>query len=134
MPQPIFWPVIVDREANVILPHELLDSWQSFQCGVARDNDGNTRSLAVFELSANVGIFVFREIDRPGSMKLNASRGIVRERSRFLLQIRREMIFDILCIQLKHIELFHETDHLRTTEVAERVAGETQSNRRSFVN
>ena len=42
------------------------------------------------------------------------------------------MIFDILRIQCEHIELFHEADHLRTSEVTERVASHTHSNRRCF--
>src|ERR1700721_4423830 len=42
------------------------------------------------------------------------------------------MIFHILRIQLEHIELLHEADHLRAAEVAERVTGQAQTNRRCF--
>jgi hypothetical protein len=44
------------------------------------------------------------------------------------------MSFDILRIQREHIELLHEADHLRTSEVTERVAGHAQTNRRCFDN
>src|ERR1700674_2772808 len=119
--------------SDAVLLYELLHSRQSFRCGVAGDNDDNTSSLAVFELTPDVRIFVFREIDRSGSVKPDARRGIVRQRSLLLLRIRREMIFHLLRIQRRHIELLHEADHLRPTEVLERVAGQAQSNRRCFV-
>src|ERR1700674_187108 len=133
MPQLIFRPVIVDRDTDIVLLYELLNSRQGFRCWVAGDYDGNTCSLAVFELNPDVRIFIFLEIDGSGRVKPDARRGIVRQRSRLLLRIRREMIFDILRIQLEHIELLHEADHLRTTEVTERVAGQAQANRRCFV-
>src|SRR6266478_9180746 len=129
MPQLVFRPVIVDRETDTVFLYELLNSRQSFRCRVAGDYDRNTRSLAVFELVPDVRIFVFREIDGSGSVQLDARRGVVRQRSRLLLRIRRKMIFDILRIQRKHIELLHEADHLRATEVTERVAGYAQTNR-----
>jgi len=97
-PQLIFRPVIVDRDADVVLLHELLNSRQSFRCRVSSYNNGNTRSLAVFELSPYVRIFIFREIDGSGSVKLDACRGIVRQRGCLLLCVHREMIFDVLRI------------------------------------
>src|SRR5438477_2190593 len=122
MPQLVLRSVIVDRDFDVVLLYELLYSWQSFRRGVAGDDDGNPRSLAVFELGPDVGIFIFGEIDGPGSVQLDASRGIVSQRSRLLVRIDRKMIFDVLCIQGEHIELLHEADGLRASEIAERVA------------
>ena len=49
------------------------------------------------------------------------------------LWIHREVIFDVLCIQREHIELLHESDHLRASEVAECVAGQAQAKRRRLV-
>src|ERR1700730_16944006 len=77
MPQLIFRPVIVDRDSDIVLPYEPLNSRQSLPCRVARDNDGNTRPLAVFELTPDVCIFIFREIDGSCSMKSDARRGIL---------------------------------------------------------
>src|SRR6266849_10967185 len=105
MPQLIFRPVIVDRETDIVLSYESLNSRQSLRRRVARDNDANTCPLAVFELAPDVRIFIFREINGSGSVKLDACCGIVRQCSRLLLRIRREMIFDILRIQREHIEL-----------------------------
>ena len=61
MPQLVFRPVIVNRDADVVLLHELLDPRQSLGRGIAGHNHWNARSLAVFELAADVGIFVFGE-------------------------------------------------------------------------
>ena len=49
----------------------------------------DTCPLAVFELGPDVRIFIFREIDSSGSVKLDARRGIVGQRSRLLLRIHR---------------------------------------------
>src|SRR6266446_4379722 len=131
MPQLIFWPVIVDGETDVVLLHELLDPRQSLRRGVAGDDDGNTCPLAIFELAADVRVFILREIDGSGSVKLDARRGIVRQRSCLFLRIRRQMILDVLGIQLQHVQLLQEVNHLCTAEVAKRVAGQAQTNRRS---
>ena len=58
--------------------YELFDSRQSFRCRVAGDNDGDSCSLAVFEFAADIRVFIFREIDGAGSVKLDARCGIVR--------------------------------------------------------
>jgi hypothetical protein len=123
----------VDRDADVELLYELINSRQSFRCGVARDNHANTRSLAVFEFAPDVSVYIFREIDGPGSVKLDARRGIVRQRGLLSLWIHRKMIFDVLRVQREHIELLHEADHLRAAEVTKRVTGQAQSNRRCFL-
>ena len=114
----------MNRDADVVLLYELLKSRQSFPCGVAGDNNRNTGSLAVFELAADIRIFIFREINGSGSVKPDARGGVVRQRSRLLLRILWEMIFDILRIQSEHVELFHETDHLPAAEVTKCVAGQ----------
>src|ERR1700722_14827689 len=98
MPQLILGPVIVDGDADVVLLYELLDSRQSFRCGVTSDNDTDTSSLAVVKLCADVRIFVFRKIDSSGSMKLDACPRVVLQGSRLLLSIHREMIFNVLRI------------------------------------
>src|SRR6266478_565520 len=133
MPQFILRPVIVDREAYVVLLHKLLNPRQRLGGGVARDNHLNPRPLAVFKLAANVRIFIFREIDCSGSVQLDARRGIVRQRSLFLLRVHRKMVLDILCIQRQHTELLQEADHLCPAEVTERIAGHAQPNRQPFV-
>src|ERR1700682_1299505 len=132
MPQRILRPMIVDRDADVVLPDELLYSRQSSRCGIPGDNDLDTRSLAVFELGTDISIFILREIDGPGSVQPDARRGIVRHCSRFLLRVHRKMIFDVLGVQIEHIELLHEADHKRPAEVTECVAGQTQTNGRNF--
>jgi len=71
-PQLVFGAVIVDRDADVVLLYKLLDSQQSFQCRVSGDNNPNSRSRAVFELSPYIRIFIFCKIDGSGSMKLDA--------------------------------------------------------------
>src|SRR5690242_12294700 len=123
MPQFVFRPMIVDRETDIVFLYERLNSRQRFRRRVAGDDDGDTRSLAVFELVPDIPIFVFREIDGSGSVQLDARGGVVRQRSRLLLRIRLEMIFDVLRIEREHIELLHEADHLRAAEVTKRVAG-----------
>src|SRR6266478_10149916 len=133
MPQLIFWPVIVNREMDIVFLYELLNSRQSLRRRVAGDNNRNTRPLAVFELVPDVRIFIFREIDGSGSVQPDSCCGIVRQCRCLLLRIRREMIFDVLRIQREHIQLLHEADHLRAMEVTERVAGHAQMNRRCFI-
>src|SRR6266481_3912696 len=101
--------------------------------GGARDNDGNTCPLAVFKFVADVRVFVFCEIDGSSGVKPDARCGVIRQCGRLLLRICREMILHLLRIEFKHIELLHEADHLRTIEVAERVAGQAQTNWRCLV-
>src|ERR1700689_2510840 len=129
MPQSILWAVIVDRDTDVEPLYEFLDSWQSFGCGITGDNHANTGSLAVFEFALDVIVFVFGKIDGPGSVKLDARRGIVRQRGLFLPWIHWKMIFDVLSVQSEHIELLHDADHLRAAEITKSVAGQAQSNR-----
>src|SRR5580658_2816817 len=132
MPYSIFRPVIVNRDADIELLDELLDSRQRLRCGVAGDNHRNPCSLAVFKLRPDIRVFIFREIDGSSSVKPDTRRGIVGQRSRLRLRLYREMSFDILHIQREHIELLHEADHLRTIEVTECVASQAQTNRRCF--
>src|SRR6266436_3624984 len=128
MPQLVLRAMIVDRDADVVFLYEILDSRQSLRCRVARDNNADSRSLAVFELTSDIRIFILREIDGSGSVQLDARCGIVRERGCFLLRGHWEMVFDVLRIQREHVELLHETDHLRAPEVAEGVTGKAQTN------
>src|ERR1700730_8169385 len=102
----------MDRDADVVLLYKLLNSRQSFECRVTGDNNAKTSSLAVFEFGPYVRIFVFRKIDGSSSMKLDACRGVVRQRGCLLLCVHREMIFRVLRIQGEHIDLLHEADHL----------------------
>ena len=44
------------------------------------------------------------------------------------------MIFDVLGVQVAHIQLLHEADSLRAGEVAEGVTGQAQTNGRRLVN
>ncbi len=95
MPQLVLWPVIVNRESDVVLSYELLDSRQSLWRWVAGNNHGNACSLAVLEFAADVRIFVFLEIDRSGGVGFHARRGVIRQRRELLLHIRRKVIFDV---------------------------------------
>src|SRR5438876_11500482 len=72
MPQLILGPVIMDRHADVVLLYELLDSRQCLGCMVVRDNNGNTSPLAVFELAADIRIFILFEIAVSGGVALAA--------------------------------------------------------------
>src|SRR5271156_5617047 len=132
MPQLVLGAMIVNRDADVVLLYEFLNSRERFRSRVPGDNNSDAGSLAVFELGADVCILIFREIDGASSVKLDARRRIVCKRCRLLLRIHWQMVFDVLHIQGKHIELLHEADHLRAAEVAERVAGQAQTNRCCF--
>ena len=77
MPELIFWAVIVDGETDVVFLYEFLDARESFRRGVAGDNYRDSGSLAVFELAADVGVFVFGEIDGAGGVKVDACGGVV---------------------------------------------------------
>src|SRR6266850_621387 len=96
---------------------------------VSRDDDGNPRALAILEHAADVRVLICREIDGSGSVKLDARRGRVRQRSCLFLRICRQMIVDVLGIQLQYTQLLQKANHLRTAEVAKRVAGQAQTNR-----
>ena len=124
MPQLILRPVIVDGEAHVVLLDKLLDARKGTGRRVSSDNHRDTRSLAVLEFAADVGILVLIEINRSGRMQLNAGRMVVLERLRLLHGIHREMIFDVLGIQREHIELLHEADQLCPVEITKGVAGQ----------
>jgi hypothetical protein len=103
---------------------------KEFDIRIAIHNHGPEE---VFEFAPDVSVFIFREIDGPGSVKLDARRGIVRHRGLLSLWIHRKMIFDVLRVQREHIELLHEADHLRAAEVTKRVTGQAQSNRQCFL-
>src|SRR6266404_1101666 len=75
MPDLIFRPVIVDRETDIVFFYELLHSRQGFRRGVAGDNDTDICALAILELTPDVRIFVFREIDGSGRVKPDGRRG-----------------------------------------------------------
>src|SRR5216684_241215 len=79
MPKLVLRPVIVDGEPDVVFTDELFDSGQSFWCGVACDYDGNPRPLAVLEFVANVGVFIFIEINCSGGVEFDACSGVVRQ-------------------------------------------------------
>ncbi len=92
MPELIFGAVIVDGETDVVFLYEFLDARESFGRGVAGYNYGDLGALAVFELAADVGVFVFGEIDGAGGVKLDARGGIIGHGDCFLLRIAGEMI------------------------------------------
>ena len=50
--------MIVDRDPNVVFLHKLFNSRRSFGCGVAGDDGADSGSLAIFELSTNILVFV----------------------------------------------------------------------------
>src|SRR5882724_10822587 len=133
MPDFIFRAVIVDGETDVVLLYEFFDARQSLRCGVAGDNDADPRALAVFKFGADVRIFIFGKIDGAGSVKGDPCRGVIREGGGFLLRVHREMIFDVLAIEREDVELLQEGDHLRARKIPERVASNTEANRRGFV-
>ena len=89
MPQLIFRPVVVDGEAYVVLLHKLLDARKSTGRWVSSDNHRDTRALAILEFTADVVIFILREIDRSRRVQLNAGRMVVVERFRLLRRIHR---------------------------------------------
>src|SRR5450631_3053611 len=130
MPQLVLGAVVVDGEAYVVLLHKLLDTGKSIWSGVPSDDHLDTRSLAILELAADVVVLVLGEIDRSGSVELNAGRMIVVERFRLRGRIHGEMIFDILGIQCEHVELLHVANQLRAIKIAEGIAAQAQTNRR----
>src|ERR1700733_3657911 len=80
VPQLVLRPMIVDRDTDVVLFCELLNSRQGFRSRVAGDYNGNATSLAVFEFRPDVRVFIFRKIDGSGRVKVDSARGIVSER------------------------------------------------------
>src|SRR4029077_2409643 len=102
-PQFVFRTVIVDGDADVVFLCEFLDARKSLRGGVARDDNGNPRTLAVFELAAYVRILVLCEIDDSGAVKFDARCSIVGESNGLSWRIRGEMILDVLGVQRRHI-------------------------------
>ena len=80
MPQLVLRAMIMDCDADVVLLYEFFYSRQSLGCGIAGDDDGDSRPLAVFDLGPDVLIFILREIDGTGGVQPYARRGIVRQR------------------------------------------------------
>src|ERR1700722_3907881 len=103
MPQIILRPIIGDGDTDVVFLYELFYSRQSFWSGIAGDDHANSCALAIFELGADVRIFIFGKIDGSGSVEFYSRRGIVPERSRLLLRIHRKMILDVLRVQVRHV-------------------------------
>src|SRR5712672_1972881 len=99
MPELILWAVIVDGETDVVFLYEFLDARKSFGRGIAGYDYGNRGSLAVFEFAADVGVFVFGEIDGAGGVKLDACGGVVDQGGCFVLRIGGEMIFYVFGVQ-----------------------------------
>src|ERR1700683_3776134 len=127
MPQLVFWPVVVDGDADVVFLYKLLYARESLRRGVAGDNDGDACAFAVLEFTPDIGIFILIEIDSSSGVKPDASSSVIGQRGRFLRQIHWQVIFDILRVQGKNVDLFHEGDELRAGEVAEGIAGQTQA-------
>src|ERR1700747_1708196 len=100
----------MDGEADVVFADEFFNPRKSCRSRVTGDYDGNARAFAVLESAANVGGFVFFEIDGSGGVRLDACGGVVRERGGLLLRIRREMIFHVFEIYFGHMELLQEAD------------------------
>ena len=86
MPQLVLGPVIVDCDTDVVFLYEFLNSRQSLRRGIAGDDDRDPRSLAVFELGPDVGIFILGKIDGARGVQPDARGGIVRQRCGFLLR------------------------------------------------
>src|ERR1700735_5023864 len=105
MPQLVLRPVIVDREPYVVLLYKLLNTRKRGRVRISSDNHRDTRSLGVFELTADVVILVLGEVNRSHGMQLNTGGVIVVERLRLLCRIHREMVFDVLGVQRQYVEL-----------------------------
>ena len=110
MPELVLGPVIVDGESDVVFAHKLFDARESCWGGVTGDYDGNPCPLAVLEFVANVGVFIFIEINCSGSMEFYACSGVVRQCSGLFRRGRREMIFNVFEIYGGKVELLHEAD------------------------
>src|SRR6266404_5228727 len=103
MPELIFWAVIVDGETDVIFLYKFLDPRESFGRGIAGHDYGNGCALAVFGLAADVGVFVFGEIDGAGGVKVDACGGVIGHGGCFLLRIGGAMIFYVLGVQRENV-------------------------------
>ncbi len=125
MPQLILRPVIVDREPYVVLLHKLFDTRKRGRFWVSSDNHRDTRSLGIFELTADVVILILGKVNRSHGMELNTGGMIVVERLRLLCWIHGEMVFDVLRVQRQYVELLHVADQLRAVEIAKGVAAQT---------
>src|SRR6185437_13673851 len=124
-PQLVFWAVVMDGDADVVFLHKLLNPRQRFERWIASDDDADARSFAVFELRADVVVFVILKIDGSGGVQLDSRGSIISECGGFRLRVHGQMVFGVFRIQRRYVELLHESDHLRAREVAERVAGES---------
>ena len=69
--------MVVDRDPNVIFPHELFNVRKDLGRRVARNDYRNARLLAVFKLASNISIVVLWKIDSSGSVEFDPCRGIV---------------------------------------------------------
>ena len=74
MPELVLWPVIVDREPNVVLLDELLDARKGLRRRVSGNDHRDTRPLAVLELVADVIVFILRKVDCSRGMQLEYPR------------------------------------------------------------
>src|ERR1700733_15889901 len=126
MPQLILRSVIVDREPYVVFLHKFLDTRQGGRVRISSDNHRDSRSLGIFELTADVVILVLGKVNRPHGMQLNTGGVIVVERLRLLRRTHREMVFYLLRVQRRYVELLHVADQLRAVEIARGVAAQTQ--------
>ena len=89
MPQLIFGTVIVDGDANVVFLHKLFHARQNFRARVAGNNHADAGTFAVFEFRADVGIFIFSEINDSGGVELYAGGSIIGQRGGFLRRVHR---------------------------------------------
>ena len=125
--------MVVQRKANVVLLHELLNSRQRRRRWIARDDHANSSPLAVFKLRPNIFILVFGKIDRPSRMQLDSRRGVIGQRRCLGLRVHRQMILGVLQVDIGHTRLFQECNHLRPVEIPEGVTGDPEPDRRFFI-
>ena len=67
---------------DVVLLHELLDARQRGGRGIPGHDHLDAGALAVFELRADVFVFIFGEVDGAGGVQLDAVGAVIGERLR----------------------------------------------------
>src|SRR6202012_2235505 len=58
MPYLVLWPVVMDRQPDVILLHELFNAWKDLRRGIAGNDHRDPGPFCVIELAPDIVIFI----------------------------------------------------------------------------
>src|SRR3984957_16808871 len=132
LPELVFGTMVVDCDPDVVLLDELLYPRKTGGRGISGDDDRDAGPLAILKFGADVVVFVLGEVDGARSVKFDICCCVIGDGLRFLRWIGWKMVFDILCVQRRDVELLHVADHLGAAEVAKGITGEAELDRGRF--